>query len=90
MPITKRNVLQHELIGLKVGIVNSTDPGLIGVQGTIIDETRETFVIEQAGKSKIVPKANAIFRIILPSGEAIEVDGAKLVARPEDRIKKYG
>lgn len=90
MPITKRNVLQHELIGLEVEIVNSTDPSLIGVQGTIVDETRETFVIEQAGKQKVVSKAIAIFRMTLPSGEAVEVDGAKLVARPEDRIKKCG
>lgn len=89
LPITKRNVLQHELIGLRVRVVNSTNPSLIGVQGTIIDETRETLVIEGAGKSKVIPKASAILRIVLPSGEWKEVDGVRLVARPEERIKKF-
>lgn len=88
MPITRQNVLRHELIGLEVRVTNSSDPGLIGIYGTIVDETRDMFVIEQAGKPKIVPKATAIFMITLPSGEDVEVDGARLVARPEKRVRK--
>ena len=90
MPITKRNVLKHELIGLEARVVNSSDQNLIGTYGTIIDETKDMFVINQAGKPKIVQKATSIFGISLPSGEEVDVDGAKLVARPEDRIKKRG
>lgn len=90
MPITKRNVLKHELIGLEARVVNSSDQNLIGTYGTIIDETKDMLVINQAGKPKIVQKATSTFRISLPSGEEVDVDGAKLVARPEDRIKKRG
>ena len=81
-------MLRHELIGLEARVVNSSDPGLLGVQGTIIDETRDMLVIEQAGRPKIVPKATSVFMLALPSGEEVEVDGAKLVARPEERVKK--
>ncbi len=88
MPITKRNVLRHELIGLEARVVNSSDPNLIGISGTIIDETRNMLVIEQMERPKMVPKANSIFRITLPSGEEVEIEGAKLVARPEERVKK--
>jgi len=88
MPITKRNVLQHELIGLEARVINSSDQDLIGTYGTIVDETRGMLVIGHGSKSKIVQKAASIFRITLPSGEEVEVDGAKLVARPEDRVKK--
>jgi len=88
MPITKRNVLQHELIGLEARVINSSDQNLIGTYGTIVDETRDMLVIGQGSKPKIVQKATSIFRITLPSGEEVEVDGAKLVARPEDRVKK--
>lgn len=88
MPITKKNVLRHELIGLEARVVNSSDPNLIGISGTIIDETRNMLVIEQMERPKMVPKANSIFRITLPSGEEVEVEGAKLVARPEERVKK--
>ena len=88
MPITKRNVLQHELIGLEARVINSSDQNLIGTYGTIVDETRDMLVIGHGSKSKIVQKAASIFRITLPSGEEVEIDGAKLVARPEDRVKK--
>ena len=88
MPVTKRNVLRHELIGLEARVTNSSDPGLIGTYGTIVDETRDMLVIEQAGKPKIVPKANSIFILTLPNGEEINVDGAKLVTRPEERVRK--
>jgi len=90
MPITKRNVLKHELIGLEARVVNSSDQNLIGTYGTIIDETKDMLVINHAGKPRIVQKATSIFRISLPSGEEVDVDGAKLVARPEDRVKKRG
>ncbi len=88
MPITKRNVLRHELIGLGARITNSSDPTLLGVYGKIIDETRNMLAIEQAGKTKMVPKASSKFMFTLPSGEEIEVDGSKLVGRPEERVKR--
>lgn len=88
MPVTRRNVLRHELIGLEARVTNSSDLGLIGTYGTIVDETRDMLVIEHTGKPKIVPKAHSIFMLTLPSGEEVEVDGAKLVARPEERVRK--
>lgn len=81
-------MLRHELIGLEARVTNSSDPGLIGTYGTIVDETRDMLVIEHVGKPKIVPKAHSIFMLTLPSGEEVEVDGAKLVARPEERVRK--
>lgn len=88
MPITRRNVLRHELIGLEARVANSSDPGLIGTYGTIIDETKDMLVIEQAGRPKIVPKATSIFMLTLPSGEEVEIDGEKLVAKPEERVRR--
>jgi ribonuclease P protein subunit POP4 len=88
MPVTRRNVLRHELIGLEARVTNSSDTGLIGTYGTIVDETRDMLVIEHAGKPKIVPKAHSIFMLTLPNGEEVEVDGVKLVARPEERVRK--
>lgn len=88
MSITKQNVSKHELIGLEARVVNSSDKNLIGAYGTIIDETKDMLVIDQVGKPRIVQKKSSVFKLTLPSGEDIDVDGAKLVARPEDRIKK--
>lgn len=88
MPITKRNVLRHELIGLDVTVSNSSDPTLISICGKIIDETRNMLVIKQAGGSTLVPKTTSTLLLTLPSGEEVEVDGARLVGRPEERVKR--
>lgn len=87
MPITRRNVVRHELIGLEARVVNSTDPGLLGVGGRILDETRGTLVIEHLGKPKVIHKAAVVLRITLPSGEEVEVKGAEVVAKPEERVR---
>jgi len=87
LPITRRNVMRHELIGLEARVVDSTDPGLLGVEGRIIDETRGTLVIEHLGKPKVIHKAAVTLRITLPSGEGVEVEGEKLVAKPEERVR---
>lgn len=88
MPITKQNLMRHELIGLKARVENSSDPTLLGVRGTIIDETRDMLVIEQAEGTKIIPKGSSKFMFTLPGGEEVEIEGAKLVRRPEERVKQ--
>ncbi len=88
MPITKRNMLRHELIGLEARVTNSSDPTLLGTRGTIVDETRDMLVIEQASRAKTVPKASSKFMFIRPNGAEVEVNGAKLVGQPEERVKR--
>jgi ribonuclease P protein subunit POP4 len=86
-PISPRNVLRHELIGLEAGVVKSSNPSHRSVKGFIVDESMKTLVIEQDGEAKRVPKRDATFIIKLPSGK-VEVEGAALYGRPEDRVKK--
>ncbi len=71
-------------------VVDSSDPNLVGKKGKIVGETRNMIAIEEAGKIKELQKSIVVLSITLPNGERVEVDGKKLVARPEDRIKKYG
>ncbi|MBS3815236.1 MAG: ribonuclease P protein component 1 [Hadesarchaea archaeon] len=89
MKITKDNLLQHEFIGLKAKVIESTNPSLKGKEGLIANETRNTLVLEEMGELKTLPKSEVKIRVTLPSGERLDVNGDKLVARPEDRIKKY-
>jgi ribonuclease P protein subunit POP4 len=88
MPITPRNLVRHELIGLKVRIKKSTDPSHVGVRGRVIDETYNTLKIECRDKEKIISKANTVFIFTLPDKVRVQVDGRLLIGRPEDRIKK--
>jgi ribonuclease P protein subunit POP4 len=86
-PISPRNILRHELIGLEAGVVRSRNPSHRAVEGFIVDESMKTLVIEQDGESKRVPKRDATFIIKLPNC-LVEVEGAALYGRPEDRVKK--
>ncbi len=88
MPITPKNLVRHEIIGLEVKIKESTDPTLKNLKGRVIDETYNTFKIEVGKKEKIIPKKDCIFIFILPNKTKVQVDGKLLVGRPEDRIKK--
>jgi len=89
MPITPYNILNHELIGLRVKVVKSTHPGYVGIEGLVVDETMKTIkVMDDEGKVKIIPKGCCSFRFKLPSDVIVEVEGNYLIGRPEDRVKR--
>ena len=83
---TAANLRKHELIGLEVAVLRAADPSLVGVQGHVVDETRNTLVVEAGGREKSVPKEGTLFRFQLQGG--VEVDGDEILYRPEDRVKK--
>jgi len=82
------SILQHEFIGLKAKVVQSSNPCYVGIQGRVLDETQKTFKILHGEKEKVVVKGTAVFHFTLPDGSVIEVNGRALVGRPEDRVKK--
>jgi ribonuclease P protein subunit POP4 len=87
--ITPQNLVRHELIGLKVKIAGSTNKAMIGTEGKVVDETRNTLILEVLGKDKKFVKEQCVFSFYLPGSKNwVKVDGSILVARPEDRIKK--
>lgn len=80
--INTKNILMHEMIGLNVKIVKSSDPKKIGLKGKIIDETKNTFILEN---KKIIPKKECFFEFNLD--EKIIIDGKNILKRPEERLK---
>ena len=86
--ITSNNLVHHEFIGLKVHATSLKNKSL-NLNGTIIDETKNTIKIEDENNyEKVIPKRGSIFVFELPNGEKIEINGTILSIRPEDRIKK--
>jgi ribonuclease P protein subunit POP4 len=86
-PITPQNILRHELIGLDVKVAKTKDPNMRGVKGKIVNETRNMLTIVDRGRKLLIPKDIATFRFKLKDGTLVDVDGARLVARPENRLK---
>ncbi len=82
------NILFHELIGLNVSIVGSSDETLMGLSGEVIDETKQTLRVKSEQGVKIVPKANVTLKVDLPDGQSVTISGKKIMYRPEDRIRR--
>lgn len=75
--------MKEELIGKKIKIIDSKNPQLIGVEGTIIDESKNMLSIEKDGKVIQIVKDQCVFDV-----EGQTVEGEKIAKRPEERIKK--
>lgn len=86
-PIEPKNLLRHEIIGLEVRVVKSSQPSYIGIKGKVVDETKNTLTIHHMQRDKTIAKKTATFHFKLPSGLTVEVEGKNLVKRPEDRVK---
>ena len=83
---TIKNILQHELIGLKCRVMGANNSSHIGIAGRIRDETMKTLVVGDE-KRRRVPKVGTTLRVWLDDA-TIDIDGDALLARPEERIKK--
>ncbi len=86
--INAKNLLCHEMIGLQVKVIESTDKNKAGIFGTVIDESKNLFLIKTLKGVKMVPKKEAKFLFSLDE-EKVLVDGQKIVVRPEDRVKYF-
>ena len=84
-----KDLPQEELIGLIMEVEESSNRDMEGLFGRIVDETRNTFVIEtEQGEEKRIPKSGNMFIFVLEDGTRARIRGDKLLARPEDRIKR--
>jgi ribonuclease P protein subunit POP4 len=81
-------VLQHEFIGLTAKVVRSMHPSYVGIEGKVVNETRNTFVVLHKNERKTVVKEVAVFHFTMPDGTVMEIDGKAIIGRPENRVKK--
>ena len=89
MRITPKNILQHELVGLPVRVVDSTCSNYKGLSGIVVGETYNMLKISHDLKAiKTVPKKECTFEFALDSRVKVRVKGEVILGRPEDRVKR--
>jgi len=76
------HVIHAEWIGKHGKVVSSTNPDALGIEGTIVDETKNTVTIETPRGDKKVQKRGTVFAI-----DGHQVSGDDVLASPEERIK---
>ena len=74
--------MKTELIGKKIRIIDSRNKSLIGIEGFVVDETKNILVIEN-GKTRKIVKDQCVFDV-----EGKKISGREIAKRPEERIKK--
>jgi ribonuclease P protein subunit POP4 len=87
---SNRNIVLNELIGLRARVVKCSDKKQEGLEGTVVDETKNTLLLETGGGVKKLVKASSTFRFYIPgrSEESFVVDGREISFRPHERIEK--
>lgn len=87
--VTRKDVLYSSFVGLPAELVNCSQRKLVGLKGTVIDETKNLVVLETGGGKQVrVPKVSATFRFTLENGETADVEGSRVAFRPHERPKK--
>lgn len=81
------DVRKGGLIGLMAEVSGSKNSSDIGIRGKIVDETKNTILIESKKERKRLFKKNVTLTII-EGGHAEKVEGTSLLGRPKERIKK--
>lgn len=69
-------------------MINDSNTSNIGISGRVVDETRNTLIIDEGLEERRIAKRCAVFLFKLPDGTQIEVEGSYLIGRPEDRVKR--
>ncbi len=88
MDLNPESLARHELIGLEVRVVTSSNSSQIGLKGQVVDETRNTFLLETKAKVLRLAKRNTSLIFTLPDGQNVRVYGSILISQPENRISK--
>lgn len=88
MNLNPESLARHELIGLEVLVETSSNPSQIGLSGQVVDETRNTFLLETKAKVLRFAKKNTNLIFTLPDEQKVRVYGSILISQPENRISK--
>ncbi len=82
-----RNIVLHELIGLKAKVADSRDRTQKGISGTVVDETKNTLIILTKEGTRRISKRISTFKFIADK-KVFTVHGSEIAFRPYERIEK--
>jgi len=86
--LNPESLARHELIGLEVRVAASSNPDQIGLKAMVVDETRNTPLLETRSRVLRLAKKNTNLIFTLPDGQNVNVYGSILISQPENRISK--
>lgn len=88
MRLSKDNILCHEIIGLRVKVLNHLDPSLEGREGIVVWESSRALKVDTGGRVITILKPGSILSLEIPGGEWVRVRGDDLLGDPFERAKR--
>ncbi len=86
---TPQNIFYHNLVGLRVKVLEHPDESLKGLEGLVVNESKNfLWIMDNEGKIRMVEKLG-YFEFLLPSGKRVVISGSSVRKRPEERLKKF-
>lgn len=82
-----RNIVLHELIGLYAEVIDCKDSSQIGIEGRVVDETKNLLYLRHDSKTRKVVKKISKLRFS-HGDESFVVDGEEINFRPHERTEK--
>jgi len=82
-----KNIVLHELIGLGVEVVESSDREQVGLKGKVVNETKNLLYIETQGSIKMLVKKISTFKFS-KGRKRFVVKGIEINFRPSERTEK--
>ncbi len=82
-----RNIVLHELIGLRVRVIESRDSSQKGISGIVTCETKNTLAILTGSGERTIDKKISRFKFISNKIGFI-VDGKEILFRSSERTEK--
>jgi ribonuclease P protein subunit POP4 len=81
-----KDILKRELIGQKISVIGSKNNSLVGISGEVIGETKNTLLVDDGKKKRILPKQDITIETEF-EGKKIRLNARSIAKKPEDRIK---
>lgn len=79
------NMYNQPWIGRSLVVVDSTDATLLGRNGTVVNESRNTVSLLEGERTLVLNKASITFTV---DDSDVVIEGAMVGQRPEDRIHR--
>ena len=83
--ITADTISRHEFTGLDTKVISSSNSQVIGLNGTIINETKSMFTLNTEKGTKMIPKLTNDWGFSI-KGKNLIVKGRTITKRPHERI----
>ena len=86
MTVTRDNILAHELVGLHAAVSESANAQLVGMSGTVVDETKSMLVLRTGSGLRSIPKDINTWTFETAAGCSFRVEGGRIARRSAGRL----